>query len=167
MGMTLAPDIGMGLDFGAFHREQRPRLVRAVAASIGDLDRAAEAVDEALARAWVRWDHVSSLDAPGGWVFRVAVNHARSRWRRLGRELLRPVMELSSGSTPGPELPDSLLRDAVLGLPEHQRDVVVVRLILDYDTATAANLLGVPEGTVTSRLSRAIIRLRSKMETQS
>ena len=72
--------------FEAFYASEAAALHRAVAATLPDPSRAADAVDEAMARACASWDRVGRYDAPAGWVYRVAVNWATSRWRKLRRE---------------------------------------------------------------------------------
>ena len=155
-----------GPDFATFFTAHRTRLVRALAVTLGDGELAADSVDEAMTRAWDRWDVVRGLDAPAGWVYRVALNHGRSRWRRQRKERLRPdggradVPDSTPADSP---LADELQR-AVLSLPLPQREVVVLRLLLDLDTASTATVLEVAEGTVRSRLARAVATLRANPE---
>ncbi len=156
-----------GPDFATFFDANRSRLVRALAVTIGDAGAAAESVDEAMARAWDRWDTVRGLDAPAGWVYRVALNHGRSRWRRQRHERLQPFRGDAStvdlATTDPTPLGDELQR-AVLALALPQREVVVLRLLLDFDTAATARILDVAEGTVRSRLARAVATLRNDPE---
>src|SRR5260221_3736993 len=63
-----------------------PRLVGALTLHCGDPDTAADVAQEALARAWERWDRVRATDAPEAWVFRVAFNLTASRFRSRRRE---------------------------------------------------------------------------------
>src|SRR3546814_10880547 len=63
----------------------RPEIARALALSLGDVDLAQEATDEALARAYERWPTVSRLERPEGWIYRVAMNWALSILRRRRR----------------------------------------------------------------------------------
>ena len=72
-------------DFEAFYRDGYADIARALAVTLGDLDLAQEATDEAMVRAYVRWQKIGAYDNPGGWVYRVGLNWARSARRRLGR----------------------------------------------------------------------------------
>ena len=63
------------LAFEDFYRGGRDRVVRALALTLGDAHLAAEATDEAMARAFQRWDRVARLDNPGGWVYRISGNY--------------------------------------------------------------------------------------------
>ena len=56
-----------------------------------------------------------------------------------------------------------LLRDAVVALPPHQREVVVCRYLLDLSERDTSQVLGIPGGTVKSRLSRALAALQATL----
>jgi len=49
--------------------------------ALGDRSEAEEAAQEAMTRALLRWRHVRSLDRPAAWLYVVAMNHVRDRWR--------------------------------------------------------------------------------------
>ena len=149
---------GKGITFRDFHLAHRDRLARAVAIAIRDTDLAVDAVDEAMARAAERWNQVSEYDAPQGWVYRVALNWARSILRRRGRRWLRAPSAVHWDQLPNPDV-----NRAVAGLPERQRVVVVARFYLDWTLDQIAAALDVPAGTVKSRLSRALDRLAAEL----
>jgi RNA polymerase sigma-70 factor (ECF subfamily) len=154
---TLAPR-----DFEDFYRSRREQVFRGLALTLRDRDLAADATDEAMARAYQRWRSVSRYNNPEGWVYRVGLNWARSRLRRTRREVRgfrledRPAAEL--------EPADPILAAALEALPVQQRAVVVLRCYFDWPTEQVAKALGVPNGTVKSRLSRALERLESHVE---
>ncbi|MGH9212442.1 MAG: RNA polymerase sigma factor [Acidimicrobiales bacterium] len=103
---------------------------------------AEDAVHEALARAWERRDHVDQLDR---WVVTTALNLARSRWRKLRREVHDSDHERSIP----PVDPVSVDVDRALrGLPRRQREVVVLHYLLDMPVAEIAEHLGLSEGGV-------------------
>lgn len=148
-------------DFETFFARERDDLVRAVTLAVGDHRLAGEAVDEAMARAWQRWNQVSDYDRPVGWVYRVAVNWARSTWRRLGR--LRPMGEPPERAHHDPEPADPRLWEALGRLPESQRDAVVLHHVLQWTNPEIAAALEVPVGTVKARVHRGITALREEM----
>jgi len=153
---------GVELAFDVFWRDERDRLARAVAMSIGDVALATEAVDEAMARAYQRWSHVSALDAPGGWVYRVAINWTRQIHRRRRRN---PPNWLMSPATASDEYGiDPAIDAAMAALPSAQRSVVVCRLLLGWSEAQTADALSIPPGTVKSRLSRALDELAHTLD---
>jgi RNA polymerase sigma-70 factor (ECF subfamily) len=147
--------------FESFYRDRWSEIHRAVAVGLSDSDLSREAVDEAMVRAFERWDQVSQMSNPSGWVYRVAMNWARSRLRR--RSLLpwtkRPVGVIEDTH----DLIDPSTVAALQQLPLLQREVVVARLLLDMSEVGAAEALGVPRGTVKSRLSRALKNLRKEL----
>jgi len=57
-----------------------------LALSTGDIELAVEGVDEACSRALERWKRISAMESPTGWVYRVAINHARRVARRRSME---------------------------------------------------------------------------------
>ncbi|NNL68863.1 MAG: sigma-70 family RNA polymerase sigma factor [Acidimicrobiia bacterium] len=154
---TLAPR-----DFEDFYRARREQVFRGLALTLRDRDLAADAADEAMARAYQRWRTVSKYANPEGWAYRVGLNWARSRLRRRTREVRGFRLE----DRPGAEMipADPSLAAALVELPLQQRSVVVLRFYFDWSTEQVATALGVPTGTVKSRLSRALERLESTVE---
>ena len=120
-----------GADFAHFYRVERVALHRALALTLADADLAAEAVDEAMVRAYQRWKRISTYDSPAGWVYRVALNWAISHQRRASRSV--PVATIhESAAAEGPEPADDGLARAIAALPTQQRAVVVLRYHLDW-----------------------------------
>lgn len=146
--------------FVSFYRTDRDRIARALALTLGDSHLAAEAVDEAMVRAYQRWDRVGTYDNPGGWVYRVARNWATSVLRRRARA---PQQVAERGpSDIGPiEEPDVLAALAELDIK--QRSVVVCRFYLGLNEAEIATALSIRPGTVKSRLHRALRRLEPRL----
>ena len=141
--------------FGNFYRDQRDAVFRALLVTLRNPDAAAEAVDEAMTRALERWDRIAGYDRPEAWVYRVGLNWAVSRWRRSRREVQDVLVEPSvEDGLPDPEVARALGR-----LPLRYRAVVVCRYYLDWSTQETADALDISEGTVKSRLSRALQRL--------
>jgi RNA polymerase sigma-70 factor, ECF subfamily len=138
-------------------REEYDRLVGLVALVTGSVVLAEDSVQEAFARAWERSLRGQEFTNLPGWVATVALNHARSGWRRQAsdREIARRLGNESLGAAvPDPVL-RMALRDAVDGLPRRQRDAVVLYYLVDLDVVTVAGLLGVSTGTVKTALARA------------
>lgn len=142
--------------FDRFYRAHRDRLCRALDLTIRDSDLATEAIDEAMTRAAQRWDVIGAYDSPEGWVYRVALNWARSVFRRR-----RPLPW--RGEALWDTLPDPDVSQAVAALPIKLRSVVVARYFLDWSVPQISEGLEVPEGTVKSRLHRALARLESDL----
>ncbi len=150
-GTVGASDLAAVL-FPDFYRERRDRIARALTLTLGDPDLAVEAVDEAMARAYQRWARVGSLENPGGWVYRVALNWACSVLRRR-RRAPQPRPERDTTDI-GPISEPTVLR-ALAELDVRQRAVVVCRHLMGWSEEETAIALSTPVGTVKSRLHRA------------
>jgi RNA polymerase sigma factor (sigma-70 family) len=150
----------MAGDFAEFYGEHCDRVLRAVYVCTRDRQLADDAVSEAFARALSRWSTVRRHPEPVAWVTRTAINVARSSWRR--RVGTRPG-DVPEGSYAVDEPIDPMLVSAVLSLPERQRQVVGLRVLLDLSTEQTAQILRIAPGTVTAHLHRALSSLRSEL----
>jgi RNA polymerase sigma-70 factor (ECF subfamily) len=159
------PGGGGPVDVETFCRRVSPRLVRTLIATTGDRHLAQEVTQEALARAWERWDTVSRLDAPEAWCYRVAINLATSQFRRRAalKRAMRRVPQPSWTIEPPPQ-EDPQLQRALATLPDQQRQVVALRFLADLSVDETAQVLRIPVGTVKSASSRALAALRSIIE---
>lgn len=147
--------------FAVFYERHRSWLHRAVTATIGDPQLAAEAADEALGRAAERWEQVATMSRPEGWLYRVAVNWATS-WRRKWSR--RPTLPLEALERSESDRHVYQLVDEVRRLPLLQRQMLVLRFVLGYSVSETAEALGVAEGTVKSGVHRARQQLRSERD---
>ena len=140
--------------FEAWYLCEHPKVVAALTWVSGDPHVAADATDEAFARAYANWRNVSEMRSPGGWVYRVALNVVRRRMRRLAleRRKLEPPAEVT-------QFVDREIWTVVQQLPERQRVAVVLRYLLDLPEQEVATALGVSRGTVASTLAAARKRL--------
>lgn len=84
------PPLAIVEDFDEFFRTSTDRVYRALVLATGDRDLAEEATAEAMAQAFQHWAKVSTYDSPTGRVYRVGLNWATSRLRRLKNSILRP-----------------------------------------------------------------------------
>ena len=107
------------------------------------------------------------------WLLRIVANEARNRRVASGRRLglvLRAAQAAPAGAVePSPEASALLAEErnellaAVNGLRDEDRLVVAFRYFFDLSEAEMSTALGCPRGTVKSRLSRALARLRERM----
>jgi RNA polymerase sigma-70 factor (ECF subfamily) len=131
-----------------------PRLVGQLVGVTGDPAEAEDAVMEAFARAATRQSSFHEADNPEAWLRTVAVNVARSRWRRmLRRSHLLPRLVTPEAYADLPEEHLTLMA-ALRRLPTAQREAIALHHLADLPVAEVAHTLGVPEGTVKARLSR-------------
>ena len=130
--------------------------MNAVALASGSYPAAEDAVQEALVRAWMRAERGEQLDSLPAWVAAVALNQTRSGWRRaMAERRARRRIPESSGTASAPNADHVDVARALEGLPRRQREVAVLRYLLEMSTAEVASSLGIGEGTVKSSLSRA------------
>ena len=78
VGTVKRDDVGGPLGFEDFYRTEFPSLVRALFLLVPDADEAQELAQEAMVRVYERWDRVSGMTSPGGYLYRVATNHAHA-----------------------------------------------------------------------------------------
>ena len=145
---------GHRADFAEWYAAQAPRAVATLSAALGDRGLAEECVAEAFARAYARWSKVSTMDSPDGWIYVVALNHARSTERRRRRDQLRSVDVQALPAVAAPEPPDPIW-DAVRDLAPQARRAIALRYIADLPEADIARAMGVSRGTVATTLHRA------------
>ena len=130
-----------------------------------DRSLADDAAQEAIQRAFAALHRFDETRPFGPWLKRIAVNRAIDLLRRSGR-----LVALDDGveTSPARGLDDDgivwAVADAVAGLGTSKRVVVVLHYWLDLPLDEIAGVLGIPVGTVASRLSRALGELRSVLE---
>jgi RNA polymerase sigma-70 factor, ECF subfamily len=157
-------------EFEDFYAAVFDRLVGQLYLVTGNLQDAEDVVQEALTRAAVRWSRLRRYSVPEAWVRRVAMNLASDGFRRVRRRLavaVRLRADLESQQPVPAELPG--LTEALRALPMAQRKAVVLHHLLDLPVDQVAVELGVPVGTVKSRLARARGALATRLapETQA
>jgi RNA polymerase sigma factor (sigma-70 family) len=147
--------------FETFYRESRDGCFRALIVAVTDPVEAEDLLAEAYARCLESWPKVRTHPIPAAWVVTVAMNLHRDRWRKTRRAL---KSLLTSDASEPPPLPiDPSLLAAVRALPDQQRRVLALRVILDFDTNATADALGIAPGTVTTHLHRALSALRDEL----
>jgi RNA polymerase sigma-70 factor, ECF subfamily len=146
------------------HQEAVFRLAYLI---LGDPDDAADVAQEAFLRAW---NHIQRFDAARPlrpWLLSIVANLARNRHRSAGRYVATLARAFQHESAPAnteeksaQHLEASELLKAVQTLNTPDQQVVYLRYFLDLTVKETAEVLRVAEGTVKSRLSRALERLR-------
>jgi RNA polymerase sigma-70 factor, ECF subfamily len=159
--------------FGALVLRYQAAIVNLARTLTGDAGEAEDLAQEAFIRAYKAIGKFRGDSAFRTWLYRVAVNVIQShlasrnrRWRLWGRPPTRdedgPAREVPSNA---PTVEDAALRRqmierALASLPADMRIAVTLRDVQGFDYAEIAQLLGVPIGTVESRIFRARQRLR-------
>ena len=152
--------------FRRFFEANYMKLRSALAIVCRDPSLADELAQEAMTRVWERWDRVSKMSDPAGYLFRTGMNSLRDRQRAIRRH---PERSLEDQAAPDDtSLIDTItaLEAAILRLPTRQREALVVTTLLGYRSAPAARILGIRPGTVRRLVSLARERLAADMDTE-
>jgi RNA polymerase sigma-70 factor (ECF subfamily) len=154
-------------------RRCRSGVVGVVYRMCGDFALAEEAAQEAFLRAWQHLSGYNPQNTFKSWVYRIAINAALDHLRRA-----RPAASLEDWTEREIPLPDQAagpeetlaereqveqVRRAVLALPAASRAVLVLREYGEMSYAEIAAALGIPLGTVMSRLNSARSQLRAAL----
>jgi RNA polymerase sigma-70 factor (ECF subfamily) len=145
-----------------------PRLDAIARLILRDPDRAKDAVQEALVRAWRDLRSLRDPDRFDAWTYRLVVNACTDDQRRQRRR----VVEVELASTLAQPLGDSQVsvaeRDALerafRRLEPEQRALIVLHHYLDLPLPDIADTLEIPLGTAKSRLHRALAAMRAALE---
>lgn len=146
--------------FDDFFTQHRDRLFGAMCLVTHDRSEAEDIAQEAFVRVLERWERVSALDDPEGYLYRTAMNAFRKRYRRASlaaRRTLRvapqedPIDVVDSH--------DTAVR-ALATLSERQRAAIVLTDLLGFSSEEAAQMLGIGPSTVRADASIARAALR-------
>jgi RNA polymerase sigma-70 factor (ECF subfamily) len=143
------------LTFEDFYAAEFDRVLDSAFAFSGDRDAAADATQEAFARAFARWRRLSRQEWAGGWVTTTALNVLRRRYRDAAKS---PV-QAPERAAHDPHGRVDLLR-ALRALPVRQREAAVLFYVADLPLHAVAETMGVSDGAVKSHLARAREGLR-------
>jgi RNA polymerase sigma-70 factor (ECF subfamily) len=129
------------------------RLLGQLIGVTGNVAEAEDVVQEAFVRGLDHPRRLLGADNPEAWLRTVAVNLARSRWRRAQR-----LVGLAPRLVDAPRESDSdghiVLLQALRALPAGQREAIALHHLADLTVEEVAATLGLPTGTVKARLSR-------------
>jgi RNA polymerase sigma-70 factor (ECF subfamily) len=179
--------------YGQIVLKYQDRLYNGVLRIVGDADEARELTQEAFTRGLMKLDSFRGDAAPYTWLFRIAANLAISQLRKVQRRRVFSLDALP-GKSNGKHAPqdqaaslaDRVARDnggasspamqvenrerdqqvlAALGrLDAEYRAVLVMRDVEGFDYQQMADVLGLPLGTMKSRLFRARLALRDELK---
>jgi len=141
------------------------RLLGQLIGVTGNVAEAEDVVQEAFVRGLDHPRRLLAADNPEAWLRTVAVNLARSRWRRAQR-----LIGLAPRILHDPPVADTdghvVLIQALRRLPAGQREVIALHHLADLTVEQVADTLGLPTGTVKARLSRGRVALSALLVTE-
>ena len=153
---------GSASDLEALFRLHWPRAYRAAYLVVRDAAAAEDIAQESFLAAIRNLDRFDRRRPFGPWLHRIVVNRAID-WTRARQ--LRAEAELHD-TVPAPDASgpiDESLLEALAALPAEHRAVIVLRHLLEYTPGEIAELLGLPRGTVNSRLRRGLDSLKEQV----
>jgi RNA polymerase sigma-70 factor, ECF subfamily len=156
------------------------RLVYGLAARLlGDSEEARDVSQEVFLQVFRTLDQFQGRSSLKTWIYRIAVNQCHNRrrwWQRRRRDRMVPLDVVTPAEEPrldaecGPERQlqrgeqARALQRALGALPFRQRAVLLLREVEGLSCEQTAEALGLPVGTVKSRLSRARLALKQELE---
>ena len=175
-GHQAAPGVSDGAAGGGSHAAAAPQAWRrqrleAFAAfddsRLRDRDEAEDATQEAIARAWSGWGTLRDRNRFDAWFDRILVNVCRNRMRHVRTVrvvALDDAFDVPAADSHGSTMARLALEPAFARLSPDQRIIVVLRFWRDLSVEEIAERLGIPAGTVKSRLHYALRSLRAAIE---
>lgn len=156
-----------------FEAEAMPHmndLYRTATRVLGESSRAEDVIQEVYLQAWKSFHRFEPGTNCRAWLFKIlfhCINHHRRKWFRF--PLLRETEEfLEANLTQPATIPEHLTDEDILAamdkIPAEFRSVVLLVDVEEFAYKDAAGILGIPIGTVMSRLSRGRKALRSLLE---
>jgi RNA polymerase sigma-70 factor (ECF subfamily) len=150
--------------FETFFEQTHQRLFGGLCLVTGNRHEAEEIMQDAYLKVWERWDRVSAMDDPTGFLFRIAMNGFRSRYRRAAVALRKRI-------SLAPDVDDLAAvedRDEVVRilrpLSPAERASIVLTTMFGYSSEEAGRLLGVKAATVRAHATRARAGARASSE---
>jgi RNA polymerase sigma factor (sigma-70 family) len=149
------------VDFEGFFHAEHERLFQALYLLTGDRYEADDIAQEALLRAYERWDRVSSMDSPAGYVYRTAMNLHRSRLRKLAVRTRRVFAPIPAEDPAGSVTTSLEVHRALAMIPAAQREALVLTEWLGLASDEAGSVLGIDAASVRGRVHRGRASLRA------
>jgi RNA polymerase sigma-70 factor (ECF subfamily) len=162
--LVRAAQRGSAEAFAELFRRHWPRAHRAAWLVVHDATAAEDVAQEAFLAAVRSLDRFDRRRPFGPWLHRIVVNRAidYARARELRREVADAGVEPAAFDRP--DAPGDDVLDALAALPPDQRAVIVMRHLLGFTPGEIASALGLPRGTVNSRLRRGLDGLQEAVE---
>lgn len=152
------------LRFEDFFAAHHARLFGAMCAVTGDRQEAEEIMQEAFLKLWERWERVSQVEDPEGYLYRTAMNVFRGRYRRAKLALRKAAHTIER--TDAFEAVDA--RQTVIkglaSLTPAQRAAIVFTSLLGYNSQEAGEILGTSASAVRTLATTGRARIRAAGE---
>ncbi|MDQ6772573.1 MAG: RNA polymerase sigma factor [Candidatus Dormibacteraeota bacterium] len=151
--------------FPLLYQREYGAVFRTIRAIVLNPQEAEDLTQDSFARAYRARDRYQPTAPPGAWLHRIAVNTALShlRRRRLARLLPLRLYEAPDDREYTRSEARGICEEALAALPAHLRATVVLQYFHDYSREEVAHILGIPSGTVASRMAKAMSIMRRQV----
>ena len=139
----------------------RTKMIKIAYSYFSSESMAIDMVDEAIYKGYIKRKSLRELDYLETWMIRILINVCNSHYKKYSK--INGIDELPEEATV--DKYDSLpLKVALQKLPEKYRQVVVLKYFLGYGIAEIADVTETPQGTVATRLKKALGLLRIELQ---
>ena len=150
---------------GVFHQD----MYRYAAWLSRDRTIAEDVVQESLLRAWKSLDSLREDSAAKHWLLTIvrrenARYFERKRLETVDVDNLTPSQEALLAQAPDEQVDD--VREAIYGLDDDYREPLVLQVLMGYSTSEIAELMGLKQGAVLTRLHRARLKVKDKLQSE-
>jgi RNA polymerase sigma-70 factor (ECF subfamily) len=151
--------------FEEFFVDERDRLFRILCAITGSREEAEDISQDAFVRVWERWETVAVMKNRVGYLYKVAMNLVRSRYRRAVVAARRRWIANTSAKDVYEAVDDrQVVLQAVGALPPRQRAAIVLTEVMQFTAEEAGAMLGVRASSVRALHFQARSALRTSKE---
>jgi RNA polymerase sigma factor (sigma-70 family) len=150
--------------FEGFFEAERDGLFGALVLITGNRHEAEELAQDAFLAVWERWDRVSRMENPTGYLYRTAMNAFRKRRRRAAVAVRRAVRLAPTVDVFAQVDARQVVASALAGLSRRQRAALVLTELLEFNAEEAGELLGIKPVTVRVLASQGRAALKKTME---
>ncbi|MDH3891806.1 MAG: sigma-70 family RNA polymerase sigma factor [candidate division Zixibacteria bacterium] len=156
--------------FNGMVERYKDRLMNVIGRMLSSTEEAEDIVQETFIRVYQHRQSFNFQHCFSTWIYTIALNLARNELRKRKKFKFLDIFDMQGSEAEfavDPELPSRLpqvLEAAVKALPEKYRTAFLLRDVQEMSYEEVAKILGVPLGTVKSRVNRARMILREKLQ---
>ena len=156
----------------------RDRLINFVFQFLGDREQAEDVVQDTMLKLYIKKHYYREIAKFSTWIYTIARNLANTELRkrkrrkttllshmtRDEREYELPAIQPETGQEGQTEFAEKQIQAAIQDLPEHFKTVIILRDIQELSYDDISSIVGVPLGTVKSRINRARLQLQAELK---
>lgn len=156
----------------------RDRLMNFVFQFVGDMEQAEDVVQDTMLKLYEKKHYYKEIAKFSTWIYTIARNLANTELRkrkrrkttllsqmtRDEREYELPAIQPETGQEVQSEFAEKRIQAAINELPEHFKTVIILRDIQELSYDDISSIVGVPLGTVKSRINRARLQLQADLK---